>query len=286
MLCINTLQFGGEADSVVTSGFLPKVNHVSRWCRSVLTGLVAALLVHPVSVAQAQGLEIAPIGIDLGDDSESLVLAAFPAADNAPIFGSVQGGSAPAAAVVAVGFPQPSIIVGLIEPGQEEEFGLETLLPSTIAEYAFALDDLAAREALRESDPDIFRRLVEEGHVDPEDAQLKRVLQTELARMNCYRSRIDGDWGRGSRRSVGEYFAQLASVDWPDAAATNDLFRAILLNGDVACPTPVAAAPKPRATSTRTTTTRTSQPRAAAPKPAAKPAAKPKLSIGGSGVLR
>ena len=31
-------------------------------------------------------------------------------------------------------------------------------------------------------------------------------LQTELARMNCYRSRIDGDWGPGSRRSVGWSF--------------------------------------------------------------------------------
>ncbi len=262
-----------------------------RSCRSVVSGLVAALVVHAAPMAHAQGLEIAPIGIDVADDGDSLVLAAFAAPNNAPVFESVQLGATPAAARAAIGMPQPSIIVGMIAPGQEEEFGLETLLPATVQQVAFSLDDIAAREALRENQPEIFRRLIEEGHMDPDEAQLNRVLQTELARMNCYRSGIDGAWGPGSRRSVGEYFEELSSVDWPDQSPTNELFRAILLNGDVACPTPVAAAPAPRATTTRTntaTTTRT-QPRAAAPAPrAAAPAAKPKpkLSIGGSGVLR
>ena len=264
-----------------------------RSCRSVVGGVVAALMVHAAPMALAQGLEIAPIGFDLADDSDNLVLAAFAAPTDAPVLGSVQLGATPAAARVATGLPQPSIIVGLIAPGQEEAFGLETLLPSTVEQIGFSLDDLTAREALRESNPELFRRLIEEGHLDPDEAQLNRVLQTELARMNCYRSGIDGQWGRGSRGSVNEYFAQLASVDWPDAAPTNELFRAIIINGDVACPTPVAAA-APRRTNTATTTTRTTTTRATAPRPAApapKPAApaakpKPKLSIGGSGVLR
>ncbi|MFL4472318.1 hypothetical protein ACERZ8_21430 [Tateyamaria armeniaca] len=195
------------------------------------------------------------------------------------------------AARAAAGLPQPSIIIGLIAPGQEEEFGLESLLPGTVDAMGFALDDLAAREALRESDPEMFRRLIEEGHLDPGSDELNRVLQIELSRMNCYRSGIDGAWGPGSRRSVGEYFEQLASVDWPDQAPTQELFRAIMLNGDVACPTPVAAAPRRTTpTTSRPATTRTqTAPRAAAPAPArTAPAAKPKpkLSIGGSGVLR
>lgn len=268
---------------------------VSRSCRSFVGGLVAALVMQAAPVAHAQGLEIAPIGFDVADEGDNLVLAAFSAPNDAPVLGGLQIGATPVAARAAEGLPLPSIIVGLIAPGQEEAFGLERLLPATVAQVGFELDDLTSRAALRESDPDLFRRLIEEGHLDPDAAQLNRVLQSELARMNCYRSGIDGAWGPGSRRSVGEYFEQVASLEWPDAAPTNDLLRTIILNGDVACPTPVAAAPAPRATTTRSTTQRAtttrSQPRAAAPAPraaapAAKPKTKPKLSLGGSGVLR
>ncbi|MEO0381330.1 MAG: hypothetical protein AAF252_13760 [Pseudomonadota bacterium] len=259
-------------------------------CRYVLTGLVASIALTPV--AMAQGLEIAPIGIDLADDTDGLVQAAL-VIDAAPVFDAAQLGATPVAARAAAGLPQPSIIIGLIAPGQEEEFGLERLLPATIEQVAFSLDDLEAREALRENDPIMFERLISEGHLDPGSDQLNRVLQVELARMKCYRSGIDGAWGPGSRRSVGEYFAELETVDWPDQAPTNELFRAILLNGDVECEVPVAAV-APRRTTTSSTASRpaataarpaTPRPAAPAPKPAA-PAAKPKLSIGGSGVLR
>ncbi|MEM6371396.1 MAG: hypothetical protein AAF727_01260 [Pseudomonadota bacterium] len=254
-----------------------------RSCRYVLSGLVAAAALHAAPMADAQGIEIAPIGFDVADEGDALVLAAFASTDASPVFGDVQVGATPAAARVAVGLPQPSIIIGLIAPGQEDEFGLESLLPGTVEELGFSLDDLAAREALRDSDPDLFARLVQEGHLDLASAELPRALQTELARMNCYRSRIDGDWGRGSRRSVGEYFDQLASVDWPDQAPTNDLLRAILLNGDVACPTPVAAAPR---TPTPSSSARANPPRQAAPQPAPAPApaAKPKRTLSGGGL--
>jgi hypothetical protein len=35
--------------------------------------------------------------------------------------------------------------------------------------------------------------------------KLAMVLQTQLARLGCYRGSIDGDWGRLSRRAVGEF---------------------------------------------------------------------------------
>ncbi|WP_299154016.1 hypothetical protein [uncultured Tateyamaria sp.] len=241
----------------------------------------------------AQGLDIQPIGIELASEGDELVLAALPSATTGPVFsGLIESAGVVQAAVRTPGtLPKPSIILGVIGAGQEEEFGIERLLPATVEEVAFSVDDLAAREAMRAENPDLFRRLIEEGHLDPEADQLNRALQIELARMNCYRSGIDGAWGPGSRRSVGEYFQQLASVTWDDPQPSNSLFRAIIINGDVACPTPVAAArpaPTPRATTTqRTTTTRRAPvpaPRAAAPAPAAKP--KPKLSIGGSGVFR
>ncbi|MEO0691337.1 MAG: hypothetical protein AAFY90_00495 [Pseudomonadota bacterium] len=256
-------------------------------CRYVLTGLVAAIALAPVPAALAQGLEIAPIGIDLADEGDTLVQAAL-VIDSAPVFEATRLGATPVAARAAVGLPQPSIIVGLIAPGQEEEFGLTSLLPATVEQISFSLDDLAAREALRENEPILFERLISEGHLDPDADQLNTVLQTELARMNCYRSGIDGAWGPGSRRSVGEYFDEIASVDWPDAAPTQELFRAIILNGDVECEVPVAAAPAPRATtSAAPRPAATPRPAAPAPQPRpAAPAAKPKLSIGGSGVLR
>uniref|UniRef100_UPI00248F6C01 caspase family protein n=1 Tax=Litoreibacter halocynthiae TaxID=1242689 RepID=UPI00248F6C01 len=40
--------------------------------------------------------------------------------------------------------------------------------------------------------------------IDPE--QLASDVQTELSRLGCYRMRIDGDWGNGSRRSLTSYF--------------------------------------------------------------------------------
>lgn len=258
------------------------MNHVFHGCRYVLTGLVAAIALAPAPAAIAQGLEIAPIGIDLADEGDTLVQAAL-VIDSAPVFDGALLGATPAAARVSAGLPQPSIIIGLIAPGQEEEFGLETLLPATVEQVAFSLDDLEAREALRASDPIMFERLISEGHLDPDADQLPRVLQTELARMNCYRSGIDGAWGPGSRRSVGEYFDELASLDWPDQAPTPELFRAILLNGDVACeaPAPVARA-TPAPTQSRPATTQ-ARPAAPAPQPAA-PAQQPRRTLSGGSI--
>lgn len=265
--------------------------------RFLLLGFGAALTLHNGAEAFAQGLDIQPITLDIITDVEQqdeLVLASVSvASDSAPLIeGLVQSPSnATQAAVRATdGFPVPSVILGFIAPGQEALFGLARLLPATVAEIAFALDDLAAREALRSGDPEMFKRLVEEGHIDPDPSELNRVLQVELKRMNCYRSGIDGSWGPGSRRSVGNYFEQLSNVVWPDQAPTAELFRAVIINGDVDCPTPVAAQPVARTQSTTTRRTTTTTTQRAAPKPkAAAPAAKPKkpsISAGGIGVFR
>lgn len=264
---------------------------MSGFRKSFLFGLILGPL--GAIGASAQGLDIQPIGIELADDGDQLILAAMPVAGQAPVFNSVliESATVTRAAVRQTGtLPKPSIILGLIAPGQEETFGVERLLPATVEQIIFALDDLAAREALRADNPDLFRRLVEEGHIDPDPDQLNRVLQTELKRMNCYRAGVDGAWGRGSRGSVDEYFSQLASVEWDDPAPTNSLFRSIILNGDVACPTPAAAAVAPRATSSApkraTTTRRTTTTNRAPAAPKAAPAAKPKMSIGAQGVFR
>ncbi|MEM6758930.1 MAG: hypothetical protein AAF601_05575 [Pseudomonadota bacterium] len=242
--------------------------------------------------AFAQSFSAEPIAFDLSDelaDGSPVLIAAYePTPDARPSFAGA--GSDRSAAVTNAGLPAPSIILGRVEPGREADFGIETLLPDTVAQLGFAFDDLETRVAMRDSDPDLFRQLLEQGHIDPPADQLNVALQTELKRMNCYRSTIDGLWGRGSARSVGEYFGERADgASWPDQQPSMQLFRAIIAVPDVACEAPVAAAPA-RTTTTRSTQQRTTTTRptpAPAPAPAPKPANKPRISGGGGiGVFR
>lgn len=266
---------------------LRDITSVGTLCLAVLAG-----------TAKAQSYESGPIEFDIFEDTADgaapLLIAAYqPPTDAVPSF--APGGTGRAAEVTAAGFPEPSIILGEIAPGQEAAFGIETLLPGTVAEMAFAYDDLETRVAMRDGDPEIFRMLVEQGHIDPPAEQLNAALQTELQRMNCYRSGIDGLWGRGSARSVGEYFGKRDDgATWPDQQPSNELFRAIIMYPDVRCETPQVQAPaprttrvapaQPRATTQRRTTTQ--QPAARAPTQTA-PTRRPTITTGGGiGVFR
>ncbi|WP_299684096.1 hypothetical protein [uncultured Tateyamaria sp.] len=260
-------------------------------------GLVGFGALAGAAMAQSYGSD--PIAFDLGDGADAtggqvLIAAYQPPAETAPSFAGPGVGRG--AVAVAAGLPTPSIILGRIEPGREADFGITSLLPETVAQMSFAFDDMETRIAMRSDDPTMFRMLVEQGHIDPPADRLNVALQSELQRMNCYRSGIDGLWGRGSARSVGEYFGEREDgVDWPDQNPSMELFRTIIMYPDVRCEAPVAAAaPAPRATTTRSTTTRTTttrrvatpKPAAPAPKPKA-PANKPKITGGGGiGVFR
>ncbi|MCH2164952.1 MAG: hypothetical protein MK098_09910 [Marinovum sp.] len=204
--------------------------------------------------ASAQSLEISPIVLDIEDvdDDDLLVIAAYQPLAQPAILGT--GRAERAALRIEEGQAQPSIILGRIAPGQEDAFGIEGLLPETVSQYGFTWDDLESRNALRESDPELFAKLVNGGHIDPPGDQLNRAIQTDLSRMNCYRSGIDGVWGNGSRRSVREYFdASESGASWPDQEPTNGLFRVIIINEDVRC---VVATPAATNRSTGTTTNR------------------------------
>lgn len=260
-----------------------------------LTGLpflVAALGLFAVA-AQAQSFSATPIEIDVTDAQdagEPLLIAAYrPQVGVAAQFMPLTPGASRVAFAPDTGLPSPSIILGRVAAGQEAAFGIEALLPATVAEIGFDASDLEARAALRQSDPVLFRQLVQGGHVDPPEAELRVVLQTELARMNCYRSGIDGAWGPGSRRSVSAYFAAVEGAEWPDQQPTFDLFREIVMREDIRCAAPVAAARSN--TNTARTTTRqrsTAQPRRT-PRQTTQPAqtTKPKIDAGaGIGVFR
>tara|TARA_B100000768_G_scaffold107009_1_gene99305 strand:+ start:13845 stop:14585 length:741 start_codon:yes stop_codon:yes gene_type:complete len=212
-----------------------------------------------------------------GESDDKLILASVSLSPNTPPILRIHKLSTPdikqASVKASPDYPQPSVILGFIVPGQEALYDLIRLLPATVDKIKFSLDDLDAREALRNNDPDMFRRLIEEGHIDPDQSQLGQVLQTEFKRMKCYRSSIDGQWGPGSRRAVGAYFDQLNNITWPDQSLTVILFRSVLINGDVDCPMPLKAKKQLRSVNAKKEV-----------EPVTK---KPKISLGGgSGVFR
>ncbi|WP_406721701.1 peptidoglycan-binding protein [Thioclava litoralis] len=161
-----------------------------------------------------------------------------------------------AAIPTAKGLPQPSVILGLIGPA--------FLTPTP--EDGTQARDLASRIALRQDNPETYRALVNEGAFDPPAAQMARAIQTELARMGCYRQSIDGKWGAGSRAAVRGYFNErddTSEAVTEDAAAA--LYRQIILAPDVACPAPktVVREETPRTSPVRQTPQRTAPPPAA-----------------------
>ncbi len=175
----------------------------------------------------------------------------------------------------AAGLPKPSIIVGLIDGVTEASFApAQTVLDPSGNEIGY--DTVAARQRLRRDDPELFASLVAGGAFDPPGEVLASALQTELARMGCYTSRIDGDWGRGSRGAMARYFDETGdrgqSVD-----PTIELFRRVISQDDVTCAAPVAAAPRAGRTSrpTSTTTTRARPTRQAQPSAPAAPTRSP-----------
>ena len=78
---------------------------------------------------------------------------------------------------------------------------------------------------------------------------LSHRIQTELARVGCYRQTVDGVWGPGSRKALGDYYKrtkQQAELE-PSVNLLSDLF---LRSGRI-CRQPVAA---PKVTKTATMT--------------------------------
>lgn len=86
-------------------------------------------------------------------------------------------------------------------------------------------------------------------------------VQQQLKRVGCYASKVDGDWGNGSRRALGRYFAAVKS-DSKETEPTADLFIALTAAPEKTCkPEPVAAKPatkKPSGSTTKKTATQKS----------------------------
>ncbi|UVK47960.1 caspase family protein [Mesorhizobium sp. AR07] len=115
---------------------------------------------------------------------------------------------------------------------------------------------------------------------------LARSVQTELRRLGCYRTQVDGDWGTGSVRALADYYKntkQVASTTEPTVGLLGDLF---LRSGRI-CKQPVIVKAKPAkvasdAGSSRTGSSRNTAKRSqVAPR---RPAAPPPDISGGIGI--
>lgn len=154
----------------------------------------------------------------------------------------------------AAGLPTPSIIVGIVKP--EDSFANPTKLGAAISGTEMGALDYNARQKMRADNPDLFNRLLTSGAFDPPANAIAGAIQTELSRMGCYSSRIDGIWGNGSRAAVDRYYARIGNT-----ATTKEpviqLWRQLLRKGDVTCPAPrTTARTTPRSTGGSTSTPR------------------------------
>ena len=245
---------------------------------------IVSSTVAPVA-AVAQPVQTAPTLVSISPPA-----AAPQAQGGSRTAGSVVTFAAPTAAQLAAipaaaGLPEPSIIVGIIE-NASLEFD-QVAPPADVTSSEVSYDNLEARRNLRDTSPDLFETLVSSGAFDPPEPLLATALQTELARMRCYTSAIDGIWGRGSRSSVERYFAEIPGVSAVSLEPEIPLFRQIIRQDDIVCAAPAAAtASRPAATTTRRTTSSPTRTQSApAPKrqaaPAPKRQAKPAPSTGG-----
>lgn len=188
------------------------------------------------------------------------------------IFTPVPRQAAPAALPTAAGLPEPYLIFGEIRPTNASFDPTET---GEVQGSALDTSSFETRNQIRNDSPDLYADLVAGGAFDPEDGSsrgLARAIQTELARMNCYTSTIDGIWGNGSRRSVTAYFDQISEAA-TGLEPTLDLYRKVILNDDVSCPVVRQAATPQRSTGGTTTQRNTA--------PAQQPARQAPASTGG-----
>jgi hypothetical protein len=124
---------------------------------------------------------------------------------------------------------------------------------------------------------------------------LARSVQTELRRLGCYRSAVDGDWGKGSIRALSDYYRntkQATASTEPTVELLGDLF---LRSGRI-CKQPVVVKKKPAkvamgndddddgSTSSKGALSKGKKSGNKRSKPAARPAAPPPDISGGIGI--
>ncbi len=114
--------------------------------------------------------------------------------------------------------------------------------------------------------------------------ELARELQSELARVGCYRLRVDGQWGPGSRRALTSYLNR-SNQSSDGQEPTPELVRMVRESEGEVCPAPVAQAPAVRATPSARTAPQPARPAPAAPQRQVSPAPAAPAPSGGASRL-
>lgn len=235
---------------------------------------VAEQVVSRAAVSMLAPLSVAPL--NASPEPNDQPLAFFPASAS----------SSPAALPTTAGLPEPSIIVGIVSEATRASFS-PAVTSGDVTGTEISFDNLTARRNMRQSDPALFATLVESGAFDPPDDTIAVALQTELARMGCYTSTIDGIWGRGSRASVTRYFDERAGVTPVSLDPVATLFRQLILADEVRCAAVDVAATTNSTPAARTTTPRRTAPaRQAAPRRQQQPASRTISNSNRLGVFR
>lgn len=90
---------------------------------------------------------------------------------------------------------------------------------------------------LRKHDPDLLDQLLREAA--PAPTNIKRAVQAELKRLGCYRSGVDGVWGKGSRTALSRYYLARKTVP-DDLEASEQVYRRLMIEKGVVCTVTVA----------------------------------------------
>lgn len=128
-------------------------------------------------------------------------------------------------------------------------------------------------EVLKPSAPAEVEALLQPDVALPPDKALIEAAQTELKRLGCYRGPIDGDWGRGSRAALAQFYKEVKQPDL-GAEPTEEILSLLKRPDNASCPPPPRVVAKPSSTARAATQPATTKP--AAPPPAQAPAPKKK----------
>lgn len=224
--------------SPITAGFSPIIDTDSPIVSIVETPVISPLI--PVGLSKTARITAAQAKDVVGDSN--VIIFVVPQKE-------IQ-----ASLAVPAGMPEPSIIIGVLQ-SESASYDVIDDDPSAgagsngISSTEVTFDNLDARRAMRAQGEELFVELVNQGAFDPSAQVLVVALQTELKRMDCYRSVIDGDWGRGSRSSVKRYFDEFGGKA-VTLKPTIDLFRQIILKDDIKCAAAVATT-RPATTKTK-----------------------------------
>lgn len=83
--------------------------------------------------------------------------------------------------------------------------------------------------------------------LDPRE--LARSIQSDLARLGCYRLGIDGEWGPGSRAGLGRFYSEKGEAA-PSLEPSAEILAMVRDETGTICPPPKASPPKQRRTVT------------------------------------